>query len=43
MTGRELNKTEIKVLNLITNRASFEEPIKAEKNQTRNRTNKAKS
>ena len=31
MTGRELNKTEIKVLNLITNRASFEEPIKAEK------------
>ena len=31
MTGRELNKTEIKVLNLIVNRASFEEPIKAEK------------
>ena len=31
MTGRELNKTEIKVLNLITNRATFEEPIKAEK------------
>ena len=31
MIGRELNKTEIKVLNLIVNRASFEEPIKAEK------------
>lgn len=31
MTGRELNKTEIKVLNLIVNRATFEEPIKAEK------------
>ena len=31
MIGRELNKTEIKVLNLITNRATFEEPIKAEK------------
>ena len=31
MIGRELNKTEIKVLNLITNRASFEEPIKASK------------
>lgn len=31
MTGRELNKTEIKVLNLITNRATFDEPIKAEK------------
>ena len=26
MIGRELNKTEIKVLNLITNRATFEEP-----------------
>jgi hypothetical protein len=31
MISREMNSTEVEVLNLIINRASFEEPIKAEK------------
>ena len=31
MISREMNSTEVEVLNLIINRASFEEPIKASK------------
>lgn len=41
--SRDMSKTETNVLNLIINRATFEEPIKAEKNQTRNRPIKTKS
>ena len=40
--SRDMSKTETNVLNLIINRATFEEPIRLKKNQTRNRSIKKK-